>query len=194
MYPDLASNRDYTSIITPRHFARLEQLAREADAGGATLHRLADMPANAETRRFPLTVVTDAPTDCPLLNEEIFGPLLPLVPYETLDDAIAYINARPRPLALYLYDEQRATVERVIRETISGGVSINETLLHLACESLPFGGVGASGMGAYHGKEGFRTFSQMKPVLEQSRFNARGWVSPPYGRRFAALMRVMMRF
>lgn len=103
------------------------------------------------------------------------------------------MNARPRPLALYLFDEDSGTVDRVMRETISGGVSVNETLMHIACGSLPFGGVGASGMGAYHGYDGFVTFSKMKPVLTQARFNARNLLAPPYGKRFAALIKLMMK-
>ncbi|MFM0266021.1 coniferyl aldehyde dehydrogenase [Paraburkholderia sediminicola] len=194
MYPDLQRNRDYTSIVSPRHFSRLQQLASGAQAQGATLHPLSETSADVERRRFTLTVVTGAPDDSALMQEEIFGPLLPLVPYDTLDQAIEYINARPRPLALYLYEQNRPAIERVLRETIAGGVAINDSLVHLACEDLPFGGVGASGMGAYHGYEGFRTFSLMKPVFRQTRFNARNWLSPPYGRRFAALMKVMLKF
>jgi aldehyde dehydrogenase (NAD+)/coniferyl-aldehyde dehydrogenase len=97
-------------------------------------------------------------------------------------------------LSLYLYDDDKAAIARVTHETIAGGMSVNETLMHLACESLPFGGVGASGMGAYHGYEGFVTFSKMKPVLTQARFNARGLIAPPYGRRVRALLSLMMRF
>ena len=193
MYPDFARNADYTSIITGQHFARLERLAGEAAGAGAQLHPLADGGADAATRRFPLTAVTQAPEHCALMQEEIFGPLLPLVPYDTLDDAIAYVNARPRPLALYLFDDHAATVRRIEQETIAGGMAVNETLMHLACESLPFGGVGASGMGAYHGYEGFVTFSKMKPVLTQARWNARGLIAPPYGARVNALLKLMMR-
>ncbi len=194
MYPDLHTNRDYTSIVSPRHYARLEQLAADAQAQGATLHPLSTTRADVTRRCFPLTVVTGAPDHSALMQEEIFGPLLPLVPYDTLDEAIAYVNARPRPLALYLYEQDRPAIERVLRATIAGGVAINDSLVHLACEDLPFGGVGASGMGVYHGYEGFQTFSLMKPVFRQARFNARAWLSPPYGRRFAALMKVMLRF
>ncbi|MBB5446013.1 MULTISPECIES: coniferyl aldehyde dehydrogenase [unclassified Paraburkholderia] len=194
MYPDFAQNPDYTSIISSRHFERLERLADEARAAGAQLHALTNATPDAARRRFPLIAVTGAPDECALMQEEIFGPLLPLVPYDTLDDAIAWINARPRPLALYLYADDARTVERVTHETIAGGMAVNETLMHLACESLPFGGVGASGMGAYHGYEGFVTFSKMKPVLVQARLNARGLISPPYGRRVNAVLKVMMRF
>ncbi|MFM0021810.1 coniferyl aldehyde dehydrogenase [Paraburkholderia azotifigens] len=194
LYPDFARNPDYTSIISPRHFERLERLADEAREQGAQLHALTDAAPDANTRRFPLIAVTHAPDTSMLMQEEIFGPLLPVIPYDSLDDAIAYVNARARPLSLYLYDDDKATIARVTHETIAGGMSVNETLMHLACESLPFGGVGASGMGAYHGYEGFVTFSKMKPVLTQARFNARGLIAPPYGRRVRALLSLMMRF
>jgi coniferyl-aldehyde dehydrogenase len=153
----------------------------------------ASIPADPASRRLAPCIVTNAPADCALMREEIFGPLLPLVPYDTLDEAIHYVNARERPLALYLFDEERATVDRVLRETVSGGVAVNETLLHIACEGLPFGGVGASGMGAYHGYAGFMTFSKMKPVFRQARLNGRALLLPPYGRRFNALMSLMLR-
>ncbi|AMV44051.1 coniferyl aldehyde dehydrogenase [Paraburkholderia caribensis] len=194
LYPDFARNPDYTSIISPRHFERLQRLADEAREQGAQLHPLTDAAPDASVRRFPLVAVTQAPDTSTLMQEEIFGPLLPVIPYDSLDDAIAYVNARPRPLSLYLYDDDKAAIARVTHETIAGGMSVNETLMHLACESLPFGGVGASGMGAYHGYEGFVTFSKMKPVLTQARFNARGLIAPPYGRRVRALLSLMMRF
>lgn len=194
LYPDFARNTDYTSIISERHFARLERLADEARETGATLHPLTDSAADPATRRFAPIAVTQASDASLLMQEEIFGPLLPIIPYDSLDEAIRYVNARPRPLALYLFDESRTNIDRVMRETISGGVSINETLMHIACGTLPFGGVGASGMGAYHGYDGFVTFSKMKPVLTQSRLNARNLLSPPYGKRFAGLIRLMMKF
>ncbi|KDB09837.1 Coniferyl-aldehyde dehydrogenase [Burkholderia sp. lig30] len=194
MYPDFARNADYTSIATERHFARLQRLASDAQAAGAQLHPLVDASSDPASRRFAPCAITHAPDASPLMQEEIFGPLLPLVPYETVDEAIAYVNARPRPLALYLFDEDAATIDRVMRETVSGGVSINETLMHIACGSLPFGGVGSSGMGAYHGYDGFVTFSKMKPVLTQARVNARNLLAPPYGARFAALIKLMMKF
>ncbi len=193
LYPDLANNPDYTSIVSDRHFARLQRLADEARAGGAHLYPLADMAPDASRRIMPPTVVTGAPEHSALMQEELFGPLLPIVPYTTLDEAIAYINVRPRPLALYLFDESKQVVDRVMRDTISGGVSINETLMHIACGSLPFGGVGASGMGAYHGHEGFETYSKMKPILRQPRLNARGLLAPPYGARFKALINLMLK-
>ena len=193
LYPDFAHNRDYTTLISARHFERMNTLADEAVAQGAALHPLAEAKPDAARRLFPPCVVANAPEQCALMQEEIFGPLLPLVPYDTLDDALRYVNARPRPLALYVFDDERRTVERVLHETVSGGVAVNETLLHIACEGLPFGGVGASGIGAYHGYEGFTTFSKMKPVLVQPRWNARALLLPPYGRRFHALMRLMFK-
>jgi coniferyl-aldehyde dehydrogenase len=193
-FPDFARNPDYTSIVSERHFARLAHLAAEAVAGGAKLHPLTDATADSSRRFFPPSVVTNAPAASTLMQEEIFGPLLPLVPYDTLDEAIRYINARPRPLALYLFEDNSTNVERVLRETISGGVAVNETLAHIACEGLPFGGVGASGIGAYHGYEGFVTFSKMKPVFTQSRFNARSFVLPPYGWRFNAIVKLMLKW
>ncbi|CAN7535340.1 coniferyl aldehyde dehydrogenase [Trinickia sp. LjRoot230] len=194
LYPALVRNRDYTSIVSQRHYARLVRLANEAATAGACLHALADAPSDAARRIFAPCIATGAPADCALMREEIFGPLLPLVPYDTLDDAIRYVNARARPLALYFFDDSRTNIERMLRETVSGGVAINETLLQIACEGLPFGGVGASGMGAYHGYEGFMTFSQMKPVLMQSRLSARGLLLPPYRRRFSAIIDLILRF
>ncbi len=192
LYPNFLSNGDYTSIISTRHFERLQRLADEAQEAGAQLHPLAGHDVAA--RRFAPVIVTGAPPQTALMQEEIFGPLLPLVPYDTLDEALRYVNARARPLALYLYADDARTVTRVTRETVAGGMSVNDTLMHVAAQGLPFGGVGASGMGAYHGYEGFVTFSQMKPVFTQARLNGRGLIAPPYGRLFNALIKTMMKF
>jgi coniferyl-aldehyde dehydrogenase len=193
-YPNLAQNLDYTTIVSPRHFARLEYLADAALAAGAQAHPLTDAQPNPTTRQFPPVVFTAVSDATPLMQEEIFGPLLPVLPYDSLDTAIAWVNARPRPLALYLYDENQASIERVMAGTVSGAFSVNENLLHVGIDALPFGGVGPSGMGAYHGIEGFRTMSRMKPVLIQARFNARKLIAPPYGAITAALVKLMMRF
>src|SRR5690606_29085212 len=109
-------------------------------------------------RKIAPTLLLDVNDDMAVMQEEIFGPVLPIVPYDRLDDAIAYVNARPRPLALYYFDDDARRARTVLERTVSGGVAINETLLHFGIDDLPFGGVGASGMGAYHGKEGFETF------------------------------------
>ncbi len=127
------------------------------------------------------------------MQEEIFGPVLPIVPYRSLADAIAYVNARPRPLALYYFDEDSSRVQHVLERTVSGGACINETLLHFGIEDMPFGGVGPSGMGAYHGKKGFLTFSHEKSVLYQSRWNAAGLLAPPYGDRIKKLLGLLLR-
>ena len=129
-----------------------------------------------------------------VMREEIFGPLLPILPYDTLDEAIAYVNRHPRPLALYWFGKSSARRDQVLRSTISGGVTINDACWHVAQENLPFGGVGASGSGAYHGEHGFRTFSKEKPVLHQARFNGFGLLRPPYGRHFATMIGLLKRY
>jgi coniferyl-aldehyde dehydrogenase len=128
-----------------------------------------------------------------VMQEEIFGPILPLVPYDTLDDAIAYVNARPRPLALYYFDGDRSRAEHVLQRTHSGGACLNDTLLHFAQEDLPFGGVGPSGMGRYHGRDGFEAFSHKKGVYIAGPVNpTRKLMSPPYGRLLDETMRVFI--
>jgi coniferyl-aldehyde dehydrogenase len=135
--------------------------------------------ADAERLIAP-TLAIDPPDDLALMREEIFGPILPLKSYRTLDEAIAYINARPRPLALYHFDNDRARVERMLDRTVAGGVSINDTVMHFAQDRLPFGGVGPSGMGHYHGRDGFLTFSHQKSVLRQARLSSMALFKPPY--------------
>jgi acyl-CoA reductase-like NAD-dependent aldehyde dehydrogenase len=137
--------------------------------------------------------LTGVPDTAAIMREEIFGPLLPLVGCDTIEAAIAYVRARPRPLALSLFSRDEACVKKVMAETVSGGVTINDTLLHIAQDGLPFGGVGPSGMGVYHGEDGFREFSHMKPVFTQSRVNGLGLFAPPYGRRFAMLVKMLLR-
>jgi acyl-CoA reductase-like NAD-dependent aldehyde dehydrogenase len=128
-----------------------------------------------------------------VMQEEIFGPILPVVPYRTLDEAIAYVNARPNPLALYYFDRDGGRIDRVLDQTLSGGVTINDTLLHIAQDDLPFGGVGESGKGHYHGFEGFETFSKKKAVFLQSRLNGMSLFNPPYGALFERCMKFFIR-
>ena len=135
----------------------------------------------------------DPPAGSSLEAEEIFGPVLPVVPYESVDDAIAYIRARPDPLALYLFTGRRATREAVLQRTSSGGVTINDTIIHAAEEKLPFGGVGASGMGAYRGRFGFETFSHLKPVFHRPFYNSARKLRPPYGYWIAWILRFVLR-
>jgi len=192
LYPDIGRNPDYTTQINARHFARISALVSEAEAAGAHLHPLSDSEADPFSRCFPPLCVTDAPAATGLMQDEIFGPVLPLVPYDNLEQALAYINLRPRPLALYLFETRRAVIETVMQRTCAGGVTLNDTLLHLASDDLPFGGVGASGMGAYHGRDGFNTFSMNKPIFRQARWNGRKLLSPPYGNTFERLIRFML--
>jgi coniferyl-aldehyde dehydrogenase len=192
MYPDFAGRGQYASVITPRQHARLLQLRDDAVARGAVAHPLASMNGDA-TRMLPPTLLTGVPADADVMREEVFGPLLPLLPYDTLDDALNYIDERPHPLALYLFETDRGIVRHVLERTRSGGVAVNDTLYQIAQHHLPFGGIGPSGMGAYHGEDGFRTFSKMKPVFRQSRFAAAALLDPPYGKRFGRLMRLLLR-
>ena len=184
-YPQLTDNPDYTSIINPRQHARLQGYLDDAQTKGARLLPLFDQ---GQQRRMPHCVVLDVSDDMQLMQDEIFGPLLPIVPYDEPDQALAYINARPRPLALYYFGYDKAEQRCVLRHTHSGGVCLNDTLLHVAQDDLPFGGVGPSGMGHYHGHEGFLTFSKAKGVFIKQRFNAARLIYPPYGKALQKLI------
>ena len=188
-YPQLADNPDYTSIINPRQQARLNHYLDDAQAKGA---RLLPLFSEGQDRRLPHTLLLDVGDDMLVMQDEIFGPLLPIVPYRQINDAITYINARPRPLALYYFGYDRDEQQRVINSTHSGGVGINETLLHVAVCDLPFGGIGPSGMGHYHGHEGFMTFSKAKAVLRKPRLNATKVLYPPYGKPLQKLLRRLL--
>lgn len=193
-YPDPSHSPDYTSIVDARHFARLASYVAEAQALGA---EVVTMPAGAAPdparRRYPPTLIVGAPEACRVMREEIFGPILPVVPYADFDAALAYVNARPRPLALYCFDRDAARVRRVLTETVAGGVTVNDTILHIAQDDLPFGGVGASGMGHYHGRDGFLAFSKQKGVFRQARWNAMALFKPPYGKTFERLVDFLLR-
>ena len=195
LFPTIAGNPDYASIISPRHHARLQAMLAAAEDGGARLQTVNTGGVAVEgSRQMPPVLVFDAPPDCKLLHEEIFGPILPVVPYDTLNHAIDYINARPRPLALYWFGTNIASRDAVLARTVSGGVTVNDTLMHIAHKNLPFGGVGESGWGSYHGEAGFLRLSQQKPVLVQSKW-ARGHLFyPPYGKRFERVMDLLRRF
>jgi coniferyl-aldehyde dehydrogenase len=132
--------------------------------------------------KFAPAIVLDPPPSSALMREEIFGPILPVISYRTLDEAIAYVNERPRPLALYIFTQDRAVERRVLAATISGGVTVNGTLLHIVQDDLPFGGVGTSGIGAYHGFEGFKRFSHARGVFRTGRVRPFEWFAPPYGK------------
>ncbi|WP_029013685.1 coniferyl aldehyde dehydrogenase [Niveispirillum irakense] len=194
-YPTLGRNPDYTAIISDGHYQRLNGLLDDARRRGARLFPLspaAEILDPADRKLAPV-LLTEVPEPADILNQEIFGPLLPLVPYDTLDGAIDYINARSRPLALYLFSHNKALTRHVLDRTLSGGVTVNDTLLHVAQEALPFGGVGESGMGAYHGEAGFHRFSHARAIFTQSRFSLTGLMRPPYGERIDRLLKWLMR-
>ncbi|MNF39463.1 Coniferyl aldehyde dehydrogenase [compost metagenome] len=184
-YPQLKDNPDYTAIINERQLGRLNGYLADAEAKGA---RLLPLFPEAQGRRLPHTLVLGATDEMKLMQEEIFGPLLPIIPYRQLEDAFAYINDRPRPLALYYFGYNRGEQQRVLHETHSGGVCLNDTLLHVAQDDMPFGGIGPSGMGHYHGHEGFLTFSKAKGVFIKQRFNAAKMIYPPYGKAIQKLV------
>ncbi|MFO0744673.1 MAG: coniferyl aldehyde dehydrogenase [Myxococcota bacterium] len=193
-YPTLAQNVDYTSIISDRHYQRLVGLVAEARTKGARIVEAnpAGETLAPESRKIAPTLVIGAPDDTTIMQDEIFGPLLPVVPYGSFDEAIAYVNDRPRPLALYHFDRDGERTRHVLARTTSGGACVNDTLLHVGQEDLPFGGVGPSGMGAYHGPEGFQTFSHKKAVFQQARLNSAGMLAPPYGKNLERLMNLLI--
>jgi coniferyl-aldehyde dehydrogenase len=194
LYPQGLRSPDYTSIIDHRQYSRLLGLLGEARAGGARVQALFDgVQADDLRHRLAPALVYDAPATLRLMSEEIFGPLLPVVLYDDIAQALAFVRSQPRPLALYWFDHDKCRVLDALLHTHAGGVTVNDTLLHFAQDGLPFGGVGASGMGHYHGRWGFDTFSKLKPVLLQSRLSGVSLAAPPYGQRTRWLMKLMGR-
>lgn len=183
MYPRLVDNTDFTRIINGEHYRRLRGLVEDASRKGAAILEVnpAGETGNEQNRVFPPTLLWNVNDQMAVMREEIFGPVMPVVTYQSLDEAIEYVNARPRPLALYYFDYNSKRIEAVLARTTSGGVTVNDTILHIAQNDLPFGGVGPSGMGSYHGFDGFLTFSKKKGVFLQSRFTTLGLLRPPYG-------------
>lgn len=180
LYPDLSCG-DYSSVINDRQFSRLNGLIDDAKEKGATIISLADQPKN-QPRCLPLQLIVGANDSMEVMQDEIFGPLLPILTFKNIDEAIAIIRSKPRPLALYLYSQNKKIQNHVLLQTHAGGVCINDSVNHVAQEDLPFGGVGASGMGKYHGKEGFLTFSASKPILKRGRIYSAKAAFPPYNR------------
>ncbi len=187
LYPRIADNPDYTAIINPSQLQRLQRLLDDARAKGAQVLDLYP-DETRQGRRLPPHLLLGVHDDMQVMQDEIFGPLLPLVPYDDLEQALAYVNQRPRPLALYYFGYDRAGQEQVLRHTHSGGVCLNDTLLHVAQDDLPFGGIGPSGMGHYHGRDGFLTFSKAKAVLAKQRLNTARLIYPPYGKALQRLV------
>ena len=193
MYPQLGQSRQYASIVSDRQYQRLVGLRDSALAAGARVHPLSDSTDDPARRLLPPQLLSDVNDGMTVMQDEIFGPLLPLLPYDSIDEAIAYVAAHPHPLALYLFEQDQGLIDNVLARTVAGGVSVNDTLYHIAQHGLPFGGVGASGMGGYHGEAGFHTFSHMKPVFRQARFNGAGLMNPPYGARFRRMLDMLLK-
>ena len=184
LYPSLQNNPDYTSIVNERHYRRIEQYIEEARARGM---RVVDLAPTSEVleqnkRKLPPILVIEPNDDLAVMREEIFGPVLPIKTYSRVDEAIEYVNRHSRPLALYYFGNNAKERREILRRTISGGASVNETLMHALVEELPFGGIGASGIGAYHGRIGFQTFSHRKGVFLRSRLNFLWLLRPPFAR------------
>lgn len=195
LYPSLGANPDYSAIINERHYDRLAHLIADARERGAHIDEInpAGERLDRAGRKIAPVLLRNVPDGALAMREEIFGPVLPVVAYDDLDEACRSINERPRPLAFYLFSHDQETVEYGLERVVAGGVAVNDTLLHCVQEELPFGGVGESGMGAYHGEAGFRTFSHAKSVFHQARFNGAGMTKPPYGPRLDRLLSFMLR-
>ena len=192
-FPDMANTPDYTAIVNDRHYQRLQGYVADARERGAQIEPLSTVMADDTRRKLPPLALLNVDDSMRVMQDEIFGPLLPILSYKDLDAAIAYVNQHPRPLALYYFGHDGAARDRVLNETVAGGVTINDTILHIAQEELPFGGVGPSGMGHYHGIEGFRTFSKQKAVFYQSWLNGMSLFNPPYGALFERLTKFLIR-
>jgi coniferyl-aldehyde dehydrogenase len=196
MFPTIKDNPDYTALINQRHYDRVTGLIADAKAKGAEIVTI--NPANEdfsqqEHRKIPPTLILNATDEMQVMQEEIFGPVLPIRTYGAADDAIREINARPRPLALYYFGDDQAESEALLNRTHSGGVTINDVIFHFAMDELPFGGVGPSGMGAYHGHRGFVEFSHEKAIYRQISAELLAMLRPPYGATFRKQMAARLK-
>lgn len=190
-YPNIEDNPDYSRIINGAQFKRVKGYLDALPS--IEIHPLTSVEANIETRLMPPVIVSEPSSDSDVMQEEIFAPILPLVHYETLDDAIQFVNSRPRPLALYVFGDNQNGIEKVRNNTVSGGLCINEVIMHVAQHDLPFGGVGDSGTGSYHGKAGFERLSHMKPIFVQTKLNGLNLLLPPYGGLFKKAMALFLK-
>lgn len=198
MYPTLLENDDYASVVTDRHFDRLQSLVADAREKGAEVIEVNpgnEDFSNTNSRKMPLTILKGVTGDMKAMQEEIFGPVLPVKTYAQIDEAIDYVNENDRPLGLYYFGESAAERDKVLTRTISGGVTVNDVIFHISMEDLPFGGVGPSGMGSYHGVEGFREFSHARSVYTQPKIDVAklGGFKPPYGAATAKAIKTMMK-
>lgn len=196
MYPTLKDNGDFTAIINERQHQRLQSYVEDAKAKGATVIECnaAGEDMSSGTRKMAVHLVLNATEEMTVMQDEIFGPILPVLGTKSLDDAIEYINDRPRPLALYYFGDNEQEESQLLDNVRAGGVCINDTVSHFAQEDLHFGGVGESGMGSYHGEKGFLTFSHATPIYSRKLFNSTEFAYPPYGRAIhKALFKVFLR-
>ncbi|MCV6627934.1 MAG: coniferyl aldehyde dehydrogenase [Cellvibrionaceae bacterium] len=190
---DSVDNKDFTSIIDERAFSRLMQTLDDAkDKGAQLVNLLGDAQANVEQRKIPPTLVLDSTGEMTVMQDEIFGPIMPIKTYKSLDEVIEFINVRERPLALYLFSKDSATQDKVLKSTISGGVCINDVMMHVAQHDIPFGGVGNSGIGHYHGPEGFNEFSKLRPICRQPSMPGTKYMVAPYGKTMELFLRFML--
>jgi coniferyl-aldehyde dehydrogenase len=193
-YPSTAS-QDFTSIIDDKAFGRLTAVLEDATNKGADLiNLLGEDKPDLETRKMPPYLALNPSDDMLLMQEEIFGPILPVKPYDDLSEVIDYINNNERPLALYLYSNDKAAQDTVINTTMSGGMCLNDSMLHVGQHDMPFGGIGNSGMGHYHGKEGFLEFSKLRPIFKQAKKSAILALAPPYGKGFEKMAKLTMKW
>ena len=185
MYPQFAKNDDYSSIINDLQFRRLQGCIEEVHSKGVQMIALAEcVEPSAMTRKIPISLILNPSADLQVMKDEVFGPLLPVLTYQSMEEVVSYINKQPRPLAAYLFSHDKLEQEYISKNIISGGMCINDLLNHIAQHDLPFGGVGASGMGRYHGIEGFKTFSNAKSIYQRGRVNSAQLLYPPYAQRF----------
>jgi coniferyl-aldehyde dehydrogenase len=195
-YPGIPGNRDYTSMISERHAARMREMLADAASKGAIVMPLGEAGESGDAgRAVRPALLLEVSDDMRVMREEIFGPLLVVRAYERIEQAVQYISARPKPLALYYFGHDRREMRWVLEHTQSGGVTINDIAVHFLADELPFGGVGESGMGAYHGESGFLRFSHARAVLRQTGLDVAGWVGlrPPYGRRAQSALKLLIR-
>ncbi len=197
MYDGLLNNPDYTSVVNERHRNRIQGYLDDAKQKGAEVVELNPRNESFEgqkANKMPPTVVLNPTDDMTIMKEEVFGPAMPIKTYGNIDEAIQYVNAHDRPLALYYFGHDTAERERVLSNTTSGGVTVNDVIMHIAQEDLPFGGVGPSGMGSYHAHEGFKTFSHARSVFTQTKIDALGkMLRPPYGDTFRKFVGSMIK-
>lgn len=195
-YPKLENDKNYTSIINEGHYRRLSDLVEDAEAKGAQIIQFGETTRTSppDTRKFPATIIVNPTDDMAVMNKEIFGPILPIMTYGKLDEVVRYVNRKSSPLALYVFGNKIRQIDAILKDIPAGGVTVNDTLLHYLQDDLPFGGVGASGMGKYHGREGFETFSNKKAVFTQrgfGSFTGTKLLYPPYGKMANLLLKLM---